>query len=68
MKITCNIITSKDDIFWLAMDKVTKLVAQARTEDEAIKILSGSLVAHYKKYGVSKEEKESKCKQIVIEI
>ena len=70
MKITCNIVTSKDDIFWLAMDKATKLVVQARTEDEAVKVLLNDLIEHYKKYGVPEdiEEEESECKQITIEI
>lgn len=52
------------------MDKATKLVVQARTEDEAVKILLNDLMEHYKKYGVPEDtwEKESECKQITIEI
>lgn len=46
------------------------MVVQARTEDEAVKILLNDLMEHYKKYGVPEDtwEKESECKQITIEI
>ena len=56
MTITCNVSIRQDDMWYIAKDVDTNIVAHGRNADEAVEILKELLVEHYQKYGATKKE------------
>ena len=68
MTITCNVSIHQDDMWYIAKDTDTHIVAHGRNADEAVEILKELLVEHYRKYGVPKKEVPLRTQQIEINI